>query len=214
VIATAERLRHLAWQSAQQPPGSQGLTVTSARQAAETSTVTSHNCAIIARVLAARTSNDDSAISADLAAEAHAAQHGDLPQVVAAVHHACEALALLSETEHSQLRQRPRPGGSWSPPAHSPTTTTSPAPTPPPHLSTPPHCSPATATPSTPATRAPPQSSAPPKSPALPAAHSPLPGQPPRPHPQAAQPLTLMTKPHQAAGSRRAPCLAHCSKPC
>jgi hypothetical protein len=110
VIATAERLRHLAWQSAQQPPGSPGLTVTSARQAAETSTVTSHNCAIIARVLAARTSHDASAISADLAAEAHAAQHGDLPQVVAAVHHACEALALLSETEHSQLRAAAQAG--------------------------------------------------------------------------------------------------------
>jgi hypothetical protein len=170
VIATAERLRHLAWQSTQQPPGSPGLTMTSARQAAETSTVTSHNCAIVARVLAARTSHDASAISADLAAAALAArqasgswyqiaralrqvttdtrgnlssaaaeardlalwtgrlaytdptwtpasgphhparspqdlvaQHGDLPQVVASVHHACEALALLSETEHDQL---------------------------------------------------------------------------------------------------------------
>ena len=58
VIATAERLRHLAWHAAQQPPGSPGLTVTSARQAAETSTVTSHNCALIARALAAHTSHD------------------------------------------------------------------------------------------------------------------------------------------------------------
>jgi hypothetical protein len=146
--------------------------VTSARQAAETSTVTSHNCAIIARALAARTSHDTSpAISADLAAAADAAHQasggwyqiaralrqvttdtrghlspaaaeardlalwtgrlaytnpawtlasgphhparppqdlaarpGDVPQVVAAIHHAGEALALLSDTEHGQLR--------------------------------------------------------------------------------------------------------------
>ena len=52
VIATAERLHHWAWQAAQQPLGSPGLTVTSARQAAETSTVTSHNCAIVASTLA------------------------------------------------------------------------------------------------------------------------------------------------------------------
>src|SRR5207248_251173 len=158
--------RHLAWQCAQQLPESPGLTVTSARQAAETSTVTSHNCAIIARALAACTSHNASAISADLTAAAHAAhqasgswyqiaralrqvttdtrghlspaateahdlalwtgrlaytdptwtpadgprhptrppqdlaaQPGDLTQVVAAVHHAGEALALLAETE-------------------------------------------------------------------------------------------------------------------
>jgi hypothetical protein len=170
VIATAERLRHLAWQAAQQPPGSRGLTVTSARQAAETSTVTSHNCAIMASSLAAHTSTSPGT-SADLTATAHtarqassswyqiaralrqvttgtrghlspaaaeardlalwtgrlaytdptwtpasgphhptrppqvlAAQPDDMPQVVAAVHHACEALALLSETEHHQLR--------------------------------------------------------------------------------------------------------------
>ena len=171
VIATAERLRHLAWHAAQQPPGSPGLTVTSARQAAETSTVTSHNCALIARTLAAASHGTSPAISADLAAAADAARQasgswyqiaralrqvttdtrghlspaaaeardlalwtgrlaytdptwtpasgphhptrppqqlaarpGDVPQVVAAIHHAGEALALLSETEHDQLR--------------------------------------------------------------------------------------------------------------
>ena len=171
MIATAERLRHLAWHAAQQPPGSPGLTVTSARQAAETSTVTSHNCALIARALAAASHGTSPAISADLAAAAHAARQasgswyqiaralrqvttdtrghlspaaaeardlalwtgrlaytdptwtlssgphhparspqdlaarpGDVPQVVAAVHHAGEALALLAETEHDQLR--------------------------------------------------------------------------------------------------------------
>ena len=74
VIATAERLRHLAWHAAQQPPGSPGLTVTSARQAAETSTVTSHNCALIARALAAASHGTSPAISADLTAAADAAR--------------------------------------------------------------------------------------------------------------------------------------------
>jgi len=171
VITTAERLRHLAWQSTQQPPGSPRLTVTSLRQAAETTTVTSHNCAILAAALATRTSHGAfPATSADLTAAAQAARqasgtwyqiaralrqvttdtrgyvspaaaeaHGlalwtgrlayadptwtlasgpthparppqdlaprpeDVPQVVAAVHHVCEALTLLTETEHGQL---------------------------------------------------------------------------------------------------------------
>ena len=177
VIATAERLRHLAWHAAQQPPRSPGLTVTSGRQAAETSTVTSHNCALIARALAAASHSTSPAISADLTAAAHAArqasgswyqiaralrqvttdtrghlspaaaeardlalwtgrlaytdptwalssgphhptrspqdlaaQPGDVPQVVAAVHHAGEALTLLSETEHDQLRAAAQAG--------------------------------------------------------------------------------------------------------
>jgi hypothetical protein len=170
VIATAERLRHLAWHAAQQPPRSPGLTVTSARQAAETSTVSSHNCALIARALAG-SHGASPGISADLAAAADtarqaggswyqiaralrqvttdtrghlspaaaeardlalwtgrlaytdptwtpasgphhstrpphelAARAGDVPQVVAAIHHASEALTLLAETEHDQLR--------------------------------------------------------------------------------------------------------------
>jgi hypothetical protein len=39
-----------------------------------------------------------------------AAQPGDIPKVVAAVHHACETLALLSETEHDQLRAAAQAG--------------------------------------------------------------------------------------------------------
>jgi hypothetical protein len=54
VITTAERLRHLAWQSAQQPPWTPALTVTSLRQAAEASALTSHHCAVLADSLAAR----------------------------------------------------------------------------------------------------------------------------------------------------------------
>jgi hypothetical protein len=171
VIATAERLRHLAWHTAQQLPGSPGLTVTSARQAAETSTVTSHHCALIASALAAASHSTVPAVSADLAAATDAARQasgswyqiaralrqvttdtrghltpaaaesrdlalwtgrlaytdptwtpasgphhptrppqelapwpGDVRQVVAAVHHAGEALALLAETEYDQLR--------------------------------------------------------------------------------------------------------------
>src|SRR5262249_31886207 len=42
VTATADRLRPRAWHAPQQPSRSPGLPVTSARQAAETSTVTSH----------------------------------------------------------------------------------------------------------------------------------------------------------------------------
>jgi len=52
VITTAERLRHLAWHSAHQPPWSPGLTITSLRQAAETSTLTSHHCALLGGLLA------------------------------------------------------------------------------------------------------------------------------------------------------------------
>ena len=172
VIATTERARYLAWQSTGQPPGSPDLTVTSMRQIAETSMVTSHNCAIVARTLAASTaSRAIPGTSTHLAATAQAAQLAsgtwhqiaralrqvttdtrghvspaaaeahdlamwtgrlaytdptwtpasgphhptrpphdladrpqDLPQVVAAVHHACETLTLLTGTEHDQLR--------------------------------------------------------------------------------------------------------------
>jgi hypothetical protein len=172
VIATAERLRHLAWQAAQQSPWSPELTVTSMRQAAETSTVTSHHCALLARALAASTTHTATpAAPTGLTASSRAARqargtwyqiaralrdvttdtHGhlspaaaeaadlawwtgrpaytdpawtlgsgpdhptrtpqdlaprpdDLPHVVAAVHHAADAVALLAETEHQQLR--------------------------------------------------------------------------------------------------------------
>jgi hypothetical protein len=54
-IASAERVRHLAWVSAEQAPWSPHMTVTSLRQVAEASTVTSHNCALALKALAART---------------------------------------------------------------------------------------------------------------------------------------------------------------
>jgi len=75
VSTTAERLRHLAWRSAQQPPWTPALTVTSLRQAAETSALTSHHCALLAESLAARASQGAfPAASPDLVAAAQAAR--------------------------------------------------------------------------------------------------------------------------------------------
>jgi hypothetical protein len=176
VITTAERLRHLAWQTAQQPPWTPAFTVTSLRQAAEASALTSHHSALLAGALTARTTQGAfPASSADMAAAAQAARRAasawfqaaralrqvttdtrgqvtpgaaealdlawwtgrlahadtawtlasgpgctprspqqlaprpdDLPHVVAAVHHAADALALLAETEHHQLRSAAR----------------------------------------------------------------------------------------------------------
>jgi hypothetical protein len=237
VIATAERLRHLAWHAAEQSPGSPGLTVTSARQAAETSTVTAHNCALIARTLAAASHGVPPAIGADLAAadgaarqasgswyqiaralrqvttdtrghlspaaaEARdlalwtgrlayadptwtpasgphhptrpplelAARPSDVPQVVAAIHHAGEALALLAETEHGQLRAAAHAGRILVPTRTLPDDYNIPAPTPPPCQNTPARCWPATAMPATPVARQPPRSAAPPTPPLRPAA--------------------------------------------
>jgi hypothetical protein len=178
VIITAERLRHLAWQAAQQPPWAPAFTVTSLRQAAETSALTSHHSVLLADTLTARTTQDAfPAASADMAAAAQAARRAasawfqaaralrqvttdtrdqvtpaaaeardlawwtgrlaytdtawtlasgpgctprspqelspcpeDLPHVVAAVHHAADALALLAETEHHQLQGAARAG--------------------------------------------------------------------------------------------------------
>ena len=170
-ITSAERIRHLAWASARQAPWSPGMTATSLRQVAMTSTVTSHNCEILLHTLAARTRQLGLAqISADLSAAADtaararsmwlhaarqigqittdtrgqlsptaaeagdlalgsgrlayadprwtpasgpahparppaslAAERQDVPTVVAAVHQACETLALLGQTERDQI---------------------------------------------------------------------------------------------------------------
>jgi hypothetical protein len=55
VIATAERARYLAWHATSQAASSPELTITSMRQIAETSMVTSHNCATLADTLAVST---------------------------------------------------------------------------------------------------------------------------------------------------------------
>jgi hypothetical protein len=170
VIATAERARHLAWHTLQQPPWSPALTVTSLRQIAETATVTSHHINLLATTLASRaTTSPYQATAMHLDATAQAARHAtrtwyqtaqalrevttdtrgqltpaaaeasalatwtgrlaytdpawtpghgphtpvrapqdlapapdDLLHVIAAVHHAAEAIALLAETEHEQ----------------------------------------------------------------------------------------------------------------
>jgi hypothetical protein len=54
VINSAERVRHLAWKSGQQPASSPELTVNSLRRIAATSTLTSHHCEILLRALAGR----------------------------------------------------------------------------------------------------------------------------------------------------------------
>ena len=173
VTATAERARHLAWHTTRRQPWSPALTITSLRQIAETNTVTSHHCALLATTLTQRAASTPyRGAAASLNATAHAARHAtstwyqsaqalrevttdtrgpltpaaaeaaqlalwtgrltytdpawtlatgpnsaprppqelapspeDLPRVIAAVHHAAEAVALLAETEHEQLRQ-------------------------------------------------------------------------------------------------------------
>ena len=70
-IASAERVRHLAWVSAEQASWSPNMTVTSLRRIAGASTVTSHNCALLLQSLAARTERSGFAeISAGLSAAA------------------------------------------------------------------------------------------------------------------------------------------------
>jgi hypothetical protein len=56
-ISSAERVRHLAWVAAERVPASRNVTTASLRQVAQNSTVTSHNCAGLLDVLAARTAH-------------------------------------------------------------------------------------------------------------------------------------------------------------
>jgi hypothetical protein len=173
VTATAERTRHLAWHTTRRQPWSPALTITSLRHIAETATVTSHHCALLATTLTGRAADGPYRGAADcLDAAAQAARHAtrtwyqtaqalrevttdtrgqltpaaaeagqlawwtgrltytdpawtlatgpdsplrspqelaptpeDLPRVIAAVHHAGEAAALLAETEHEQLHR-------------------------------------------------------------------------------------------------------------
>ena len=55
VITSADRARHAAWLTGNQPAWSPHLTADSLRQVATTTTVTSHHCQILLRTLAART---------------------------------------------------------------------------------------------------------------------------------------------------------------
>jgi hypothetical protein len=52
VITSAERVRHLAWDTSTQPASSPHLTINSLRRVAATSTLTSHHCEILLRALA------------------------------------------------------------------------------------------------------------------------------------------------------------------
>jgi hypothetical protein len=71
VIASAERVRHLVWVSAEHACWSPNMTVTSLRRVAGANTVTSHNCALLLQSLATRTEHSGLAeISAWLSAAA------------------------------------------------------------------------------------------------------------------------------------------------
>ena len=183
VIVTAERVRHLAWLSAQAEPWAVDLNAASLRRIAQASTVTSHNCHILLRALAERVTHtaaapdgtgvwaaadaagrardtwlraaravsqittDTRGLPSALAAETSdlalwtgrlayaepgwtlssgparqarppaslAARPEDLPVAVAAVHQACETLAMLTGTERDRIRAAARAGRSAAP---------------------------------------------------------------------------------------------------
>lgn len=74
VIASAERVRQLAWGAAERASWSPGMSVTSLRHVAEASTVTSHNCHVLLQALTARTRQAGLAeLSAQLSAAADSA---------------------------------------------------------------------------------------------------------------------------------------------
>jgi len=170
-IRSATRLRRLAWTSAQQPAWSPDLNITSLRQVAATSTITSHNCHAILLTLADwAAQHREPDLGAELTASAAAAGHArqqwleaarglevvttdsaghvspaaaesstlatwigrlahadpawtlsngsnsapripasliaspeDLPHVVAAIHHACEALSLTGRMQAHEV---------------------------------------------------------------------------------------------------------------
>ena len=74
-VSSAERARHLAWLAAEHTPASRNITTASLRQVAQNSTVTSHNCACLLDVLAARMAQTElGEASGGLAAAAQAAR--------------------------------------------------------------------------------------------------------------------------------------------
>jgi hypothetical protein len=75
MINTAERMRHLAWDAADRASWSPEMSVTSFHQVAAASTVTSHNCEVLLKALAARTEQPQfGPLSAQLSAAADAAR--------------------------------------------------------------------------------------------------------------------------------------------
>src|SRR6266702_4432143 len=74
-IASAERVRQLAWGAAGRAVWSPAMSVTSLHQAAAASTVTSHNCEVVLKTLAKRTAGPEfGRVSAELYAAAAAAR--------------------------------------------------------------------------------------------------------------------------------------------
>jgi hypothetical protein len=74
-VASAERVRQLAWGAAERAVWSPGMSVTSLHQVAAASTVTSHNCEVVLKALAARTAGPEfGRVSAELYAAAATAR--------------------------------------------------------------------------------------------------------------------------------------------
>jgi hypothetical protein len=74
-IASAERVRQLAWDAAERAVWSPGMSATSLHQVAAASTVTSHNSEVVLKTLAARTAGPEfGRVSAELYAAAAAAR--------------------------------------------------------------------------------------------------------------------------------------------
>jgi hypothetical protein len=73
VITSADRARHAAWATSNQPAWSPHLTADSLRQVAATTTVTSHHCQILLRTLAARTTDNSPGLTDRLLRAADAA---------------------------------------------------------------------------------------------------------------------------------------------
>ena len=74
-VNTAKRMRHLAWDAADRASWSPEMSVTSLHQVAAASTVTSHNCEVLLKTLAARAEQPQfGPLSAQLFAGAEAAR--------------------------------------------------------------------------------------------------------------------------------------------
>ncbi len=120
VINSAERVRHLAWETSNRPASSADLTINSLRQVAATSTLTSHHCEILLRALAEReTAHRPGGEAAGLLQAADAA--GRTRQRWLDVAHTLDRVTSTSQpTPPNQLTWPCGPGGSPTPTPNGP----------------------------------------------------------------------------------------------
>ena len=112
-IDTTRRLRHLAWDAAQDAPWSPGMSAASLQQVAAASTVTSHNCQLVLRALAARTSQPGSGpLRAHLTAAAGAARHAR--QAWLQVAHALDEITTDTPRHQAQPASETRDLALWT----------------------------------------------------------------------------------------------------